>query len=219
MALLFIPHRIRYFHEQFPAVRISAVRHQHLGYAAHMGFFDCFGGVRGSLDQAPDGSNYLPINILNVSQFLKDKGVANVRDAIDSQSMKLARILTRTEEGIAFDVVHYSLREIIRNVFERSASKICMYCAQYWPTNNRVQIAIVDEGSGIFPSLMFKHLTERQSVQYALLLGVSGIFSSNLLDRINVPARSGSETISADRSGGFRTTGLGGRFLRSRRGP
>jgi hypothetical protein len=180
MALLFIPHQIRYFHERFPAVRISAVHYQHLGYAAHMGFFDCFGGARGSLEQAPGGSNYLPIAILNVSQFFKDNGAANVRDAIDSESMKMARVLTRTAEGFAFDVVQYSLREIIRNVFEHSASKICMYCAQYWPSNNRVQIAIVDEGSGIFPSLAFnpkfKHLTERQSVHYALLPGVSGNF-------------------------------------------
>jgi hypothetical protein len=180
MALLFIPHQIRYFHERFPAVRISAVHYQHLGYAAHMGFFDCFGGARGSLEQAPRGSNYLPIAILNVSQFFKENGAANVRDAIDSESMKMARVLTRTAEGFAFDVVQYSLREIIRNVFEHSASKICMYCAQYWPSNNRVQIAIVDEGSGIFPSLAFnprfKHLTERQSVHYALLPGVSGNF-------------------------------------------
>jgi hypothetical protein len=180
MALLFIPHQIRHFHELFPAVRVSAVHYQHLGYAAHMGFFDCFGGVRGSLEQAPGGPNYLPIAILNVSQFFKENGAVNVRDAIDSESMKMARVLTRTTEGFAFDVIQYSLREIIRNVFEHSASKICMYCAQYWPTNNRVQIAILDEGSGIFPSLTFnpkfKHLTERQSVHYALLPGVSGNF-------------------------------------------
>jgi hypothetical protein len=180
LALLFIPHQIRHFHEQFPAVRISAIHYQHLGYPAHMGFFDCFGGVKGNPQQAPGGANYLPITVLNVSEFFRENGASNIRDAIDSESKKMAGVLTRTTDGFAFDVVQYSLREIIRNVFEHSGSKICMYCAQYWPTNNRVQIAIVDEGSGIFPSLTFnprfKQLTERQSVHYALLPGVSGNF-------------------------------------------
>jgi hypothetical protein len=178
LALLFIPHQIRNFHEQFPAVRISAIRYQHLGYPMHMGFFECIGGVQASKEQPLGGMNYLPIAIMDINQFVREKGPANVKDAIDSESGKMARVLTRTNEGFAFDVVQYSLREIIRNVFEHSGSKIVMYCAQYWPSNNKVQIAIVDEGSGIYPSLTFnpkfKQLSERESVHYALLPGVSG---------------------------------------------
>jgi hypothetical protein len=180
MALLFIPHQIRDFHDHFPAVRISAVRFQHLTYAAHMGFFECFGDAGVSPGQGPGGPNYLPIVSLNVNQFV-NQNRTGVKDAIDTESKKMARVLTRRTDGFAFDVVQYSLREIIRNVFEHSGSKIVMYCAQYWPSNNKVQIAIVDEGSGIFPSLTsnprFKQLTERQSLQYALLPGVSGNFT------------------------------------------
>lgn len=181
LSLLFIPHQIRAFYKRYPEVRLHIVGHQHLAYPAHMGFFDSLGGDFGkTMGEASGDRNYLPISIINVSQFIKNSGSHNVRDSIDSETKRLAYVLIRTNKGIVFDLVQYSLREIIRNVFEHSGSKICMYCAQYWPSKNRVQICIVDDGSGIHSSLTFnpkfKDLSERDAVHFSLLPGVSGNF-------------------------------------------
>lgn len=181
LSLLFIPHQIRKFHRQYPEIRLHAIGYQHLSYPAHMGFFDCFGGAYGkTVGEAPGDRNYLPISSINVSQFIKDNGTGNIQEAIDSETKRLARVLVRANDGFAFDAVQYSLREIIRNVFEHSGSRICMYCAQYWPATKKVQLCIVDEGSGIHSSLTFnpkfKDFTERQAVQFSLFPGVSGNF-------------------------------------------
>ena len=181
LSLLFIPHQIREFHRVFPEIRLHAVGYQQQHYAAHMGFFDYIGGAFGkTIGEAIGDRNYLPISKIDVSQFIRSSGVGNVRDAIELETQRLARVLVRTAEGPAFDMVQYSLREIIRNVFEHSGSKVCMYCAQYWPMSKKVQISIVDEGSGVHPSLTFnpkfRHLDERSAVQFSLFPGVSGNF-------------------------------------------
>lgn len=181
MAMIFIAHQIRYHQRVFPRIKLRIKNYTHLTYPAHMGFFSCFGGNFGKeVGEAPGDMDYLPITVIDTSEFIKESGVHNVRDAIDSDSMRMARVLTRSSSGFAFDLIQYSLREIIRNIFEHSGSKVCMFCAQYWKNKNHVQIAIADEGQGVHSALTFnpkyKDLKERDALHFSLLPGVSGNF-------------------------------------------
>lgn len=177
-AILYIAHQLKHFHREFPATRVKVTNADHQPYLTEMGFFECLQSVTVENSVLAPGQNRIPIRTIDTRAFHRQSGVTNVRDSIDSETARLSKVLTRLDSGFAFDTVQYSLREIIRNIFEHSGSSICAYCAQYWPTRNRVQLAIVDEGMGIFPSLTqnpkFKHLTPRQAVQYSLLPGVSG---------------------------------------------
>ncbi len=74
--------------------------------------------------------------------------------------------------------LHSPLEKYIRNVVEHSGSEIIEYCAQYWPSKNLVEFAVLDTGHGIMhglsanPFLNIKD--ERDALHLALLPGVSG---------------------------------------------
>lgn len=78
----------------------------------------------------------------------------------------------------------FVIRELLRNIPEHSQSKSIWYCAQYWPTYDLVELAILDEGIGISKSLAdsyeFRELynNDYEALKLALELGVSGTFSS-----------------------------------------
>ena len=78
----------------------------------------------------------------------------------------------------------FVLRELLRNIPEHSGSKTIWYCAQYWPSFDLVELAILDEGIGISNSLNdsyeFRSMynDDYGALQLALEPGVSGTFSS-----------------------------------------
>ena len=181
LAMLFITHQIRSFYEAHPDIRLHATGYQHLTYAAHVGFFDRLGAPFGKkVGEALGGPNYLPITSIDTRRFSVESGLHYVREAVEAESKKLSRMLVRTDQGPAYDTVQYSLREIIRNVFEHAGSRSVTYCAGYSPGNHRVEISIADEGQGIHQALTFnpkyQKLTERQALHHALMPGVSGNF-------------------------------------------
>src|SRR3712207_4279572 len=77
-----------------------------------------------------------------------------------------------------FDVLSYSIREIFRNVFEHSGAESLHFCAQYWPTSNRVEFSVADFGIGIRKALAlnpnFRFATDKQAIEWSLLPSVSG---------------------------------------------
>lgn len=78
----------------------------------------------------------------------------------------------------------FVIRELLRNIPEHSKSKTIWYCAQYWPSFDLVELAILDEGIGISSSLKdsyeFRSLykNDYEALLLALEPGVSGTFSS-----------------------------------------
>jgi hypothetical protein len=178
-AMLFIARQLLAIRTARPKVRFRIINFEHLDYPAHMGFFECFGAHVGKkLGEARGDFNYLPITELSTSDFLTTHGRYRIQDSIESESGKLAGVLTRLGSGPSFDAVQFSLREILRNVFEHSAARKVLYCAQHWLSRRKTQIVIADDGMGIRKSLSenprFKDISDRDSVQLALLPGVSG---------------------------------------------
>ena|SRR5438045_1781964 len=75
-----------------------------------------------------------------------------VQEEIENRSQHLAEILCGEPSGPLFETLAYAIREIIRNVAEHSKAPQVGVCAQV--KKNRVEVAIVDRGSGCAPALV-----------------------------------------------------------------
>ena len=172
---------LKRFRASRPHTRFRAENHRENTYPAHMGFFQAFGLHHGNRPgEAAGSANYLPLTYLDVEAIRTQAAEAyeHIGDALDRESGQLARVLTREEGGALVDTLTFSMREILRNVVEHSSSPQLAYCAQYWPTRNRVEIAVLDTGMGVRTSLSANpHLTidsDRTAVQLALMPSISG---------------------------------------------
>lgn len=179
--MAYVANELKRFRETKPESKFKALNHQNKSYAAHMGFFRAFGLKFGNEPgQAAGSSTYLPLTILNVADLQKEAADSydHVGNIIEAKSEQIAKILTRQESGDLVDTLTFSIREIIRNVVEHSGSEIIEYCAQYWPTKNLVELAVLDTGNGIMHGLSTNPYLnindERDALHLAMLPGVSG---------------------------------------------
>jgi len=150
-------------------------------YPGHLGFFKSI-GIDWGMDpgQAPGGDRYLPITQLNFdveSTMYSEVAKEKLTSEIQSASRRIAEMLTRQDKGDLFDNIRYSFVEIIRNVVEHSEQGKCWYCAQFWPTRNQVEIAILDEGVGIHQSMVntgkLPIRDDISAMRYSVLPGIS----------------------------------------------
>ena len=153
----------------------------HLSYAAHMGFFKAFGLEHGKRPgEAKGSSTYIPIQIIDVLKIKSDAKdlMVNPGELLENMSKELCKVLTQTDSGSLFDLLVYSLREILRNVIEHSNCHQFGFCAQYWPSLNRVSLAILDRGIGIKNSLATNPTlninSDEKALMEAIKPGVSG---------------------------------------------
>ncbi|MCU1152204.1 sensor histidine kinase [Stenotrophomonas maltophilia] len=179
MALL--ASELKRFRTSKPETRFRAENHAESTYAAHMGFFQAFGLEHGNRPGEAQGSgNYLPLTYLNVEEIRQQaaQSYEPVGEFLDRESGRLAHVLTRLHEGQLVDTLTYSLREILRNAVEHSQSEKLAYCAQYWPTRHRVEIAVLDTGMGVRASLAANPYIEvdsdRTALQLSLMPSISG---------------------------------------------
>lgn len=76
----------------------------------------------------------------------------------------------------------------MRNVIEHSESKVIEYCAQFWPTYNKVEIAISDNGIGLRASLKNNPFVQvdndSDALQQALMPAISSKnYKGAIIDR------------------------------------
>lgn len=164
-----------------PRGSVYARNHQSHTYPAHMGFFKAFGLDFGNAPgEAGGGLRYLPITIIDVMSMQREAvlGGEAIGKVVDGHALRLAKVLAHEEQGDLVETFRYSLCEIIRNVAEHSKSANVVFCAQYWPTKDRAEIAILDHGVGIYETLRCNpHLSienQQHAVNLSLLPGVSG---------------------------------------------
>ncbi|MBU2884626.1 hypothetical protein KO507_02480 [Gilvimarinus agarilyticus] len=159
---------------------ISCCGHKNKDYAANMAFFRAFGLKHGREPNCVDGNDrFVPFTILRL-QTIIDEAMEEwepEQEVIERRSAHLAEILAQEHSGNLVDALTYSIREIMRNVFEHSKSKSLEYCAQYWPYYNKVEIAILDNGVGLKKSLKENpHIeikTHSDAIQQALMPAIS----------------------------------------------
>ncbi len=179
-ALLYLGSEIQRFSKRIEGSSLRVRNHEHMSYADHMGFFRSF-GVKGAKTQKANGnSRYIPIKIKNVDK-LRDRAFdegKEVGDIIEDSCEDLASMLSRKDSGDLFDTLVYSFREIMRNVVEHSNAKQFAFCAQYWPSYNKVEAAILDRGDGITSSLKrnpnLDINNDHDALNFALMPGISG---------------------------------------------
>jgi len=190
--MAYVANEIKRFRASKPESKFSALNHKDKSYPAHMGFFKAFGLQFGNEPgEAAGSSTYLPLTILNVAELQEEANDSyeQVGNVIEAKSEIIAKMLTRQESGDLVDTLTFSIREILRNVVEHSGSEIIEYCAQYWPTKNLVEFAVLDTGNGIMAGLSsnpyLKINDERDALHFAMLPGVSGKMYKGVKKRMN----------------------------------
>lgn len=151
-------------------------------YASWMGLFKSFGLDHGNEPGAAGGSStYIPLTRLTISRIVGEARSEYVHhgEIIQGEAHRIAHMLTRNNDGAITETLTYAIREIMRNVVEHGQTSHIWYAAQYWPTKNKVEVSILDEGVGLLHSLSRNPKLNIDSNQKATFLalqpGVSGV--------------------------------------------
>ena len=179
--MAYVANEMKRFRQSKAAVRFTALNYKDHTYAAHMGFFQAFGLTHGNTPgQASGSSTYIPLTLLNVAAIQQEAAQRSVNpgDIIEEKASQIAQLLIRQPEGNLVDTLTFSIREIMRNVVEHSGSEFIEYCGQYWPSQNMVEVAILDVGHGVRFGLRnnpyLNIACDRDALHLALLPGISG---------------------------------------------
>jgi hypothetical protein len=147
-------------------------------YLKHLGFFDYAGmsNVGNEVGTAKGNTRYVPIREIKRSELeesIMETGERLV-DAIVFTSNSIANVLSGTDASSeGKKAFSYTIREILRNVFEHSGADSCFVCGQRW-VNGKAEIAIIDEGIGVFNSLSAAYtITENDILSHAIKPGVT----------------------------------------------
>ncbi|MEY4211742.1 MAG: hypothetical protein RLZ92_2123 [Pseudomonadota bacterium] len=178
--MVYVAKYIRDFCRRNKDTVVSCKGHTTKDYAANMGFFRAFGLRHGREPNCVVGNDrFVPYTILRI-QTIVDEAVKEwdiEQEVIERRSAHLSEILAQQKTGNLVDALTYSIREIMRNVYEHSQSKSIEYCAQYWPCYSKVEIAIVDHGIGLRKSLQHNpHIQVENhcdAIQQALMPAIS----------------------------------------------
>jgi len=181
--MLFVSSKLKWLRERNPDLHLECEGHEEYKYAAHCGFFRHLGFEYGrGVGEAWGGDNYVPITELKRSSLYESKNdeIFELADLVQRHADKLALMIARDDQRNKdlYDVLSYSIREVMRNVFEHSQSDRLYYCAQYWPASHRVEFAVADFGIGIRRGLSenpnFRFDADKDAIEYSLLPSVSG---------------------------------------------
>lgn len=159
---------------------------KNLHYGDHMGFFKAFDVELAQKTPATSSSTCIPIRKINLSalrdEYMEQGEFLSDGEIIEKEAAKLAEVLAQGQ-GEFKKILTYLLREMIRNIPEHAGSEDVWVCGQYWWTRDEAEIAILDEGIGIFESLSrnASHREyvsdEREALRWAIRPGVSESFS------------------------------------------
>lgn len=149
-------------------------------YMHHMGFFHTIGIVSSIEHPAISNSNYIPISKIDYSEAITKIALGGMHagEYVDDIARDLSHVLVQAREGNLYETLSYSIREVLRNTLEHAYCKNIYYAAQYWPSLNKVEIVVADDGIGLQKSLSynpyFKELANKTAVKYSLMPGISG---------------------------------------------
>lgn len=179
--MLLVSSEIRRLARRSCRPKIECRNFAHMGYAAHMGFFQSFGIDYGNAPgQAKGSPRYIPLTIFETQELERRAATERIEvgDEIERNGKRMAAMLCGQSDGAVVDTLTYSMREVMRNVVEHSRSERFGICAQYWPSKSRVEVAILDRGIGLRQSLSRNpHIdtsTDKKSINYALMPAISG---------------------------------------------
>jgi len=132
--MVYIAKYIREFNHRNKNTTVSCKGHTNKDYAANMGFFRAFGLKYGREPNCVAGNHrFVPYTILRVQTIVDEatKEWEAEQNVIERRAAHLAEILAQQNTGNLVDALTFSIREVMRNVYEHSKSKSIEYCAQY----------------------------------------------------------------------------------------
>lgn len=164
-------------------------------YAGTMGFYQyAFPGcTEGKAPGEALGSHrYIPISKICINQLREDfrqKGQF-LEDGylIEKKASHLADIFVGNNKELKI-LLTYLLREMMRNTPEHAESHEIWICAQYWPGSDWAEIALLDEGIGVFQSLTKNAhhreyiIDEKSALHWATKAGITQSFSPDKKDK------------------------------------
>lgn len=188
---------IKRYRKRYPEVpfSITGADTKGKGYAGTMGFFKYISpslNVGKFPGEATGSSNYIPITLISIdalkqAEYAQGNYMA-LGTIIENESSRLARIVDRGNDEL-HKLLTYLIREILRNTPEHAQTDQIWVCGQYWPSYELAEIAIVDEGIGIYQSII-KNRSHREyikdnsiALQWALKAGISQAFRPSAKQR------------------------------------
>ncbi len=156
--LLIIAAAIRNNMKRFPRAQhnmINTEQTQGGRFAADFGFFQSMGIDIGIAREEDDvGNRYIPIKKITAANLHKQySDTVVLNEKVDRHARVLSDVLVADLSKEVRTAVQYCFREIIRNTFEHANTDSLWVCGQYWPSRDEAEIAILDEGIGIYKSL------------------------------------------------------------------
>lgn len=179
-AMVFLAKSCRQRARKYPNENVMVFGLKNHAYANNLGFSDAL-NLRGRPfpQGAFGGGTYIPISIMTRRALVERAGILEkeVGDAIQERCEDIAQIVSQGKSDSLRAVVARSFCEIFRNTFEHGEADSAVFCAQYWPQKETVEICIADRGIGIETSLLESKYTNpknnREALFYSLMPGVS----------------------------------------------
>jgi len=181
--MLVVAAKLRAMREANPDLRVEVTNYRAHQCPAHVGFFDMVGIDFGlKIGEAWGSRNYLPITRLSRADLEETSSdrFSEVQDLIQRHAERIATVISRDVQQNAnlSDALAFSIREVMRNVFEHSECDHLYYAAQHWPGSNKVEFALADYGIGIRRGLYanpnFRTANDKVAIEWSLLPSVSG---------------------------------------------
>ena len=183
--MLMVSNAIRHKREKYKNHQFTAMNCNN-DYAKYMKFYNACGlNIGESVEASRGNSNYSCITKMSIDDLYSEsqENLDYIQETLEKKAKSMALVLSRDNREFQ-KWMTFVIRELLRNIPEHSKSKTIWYCAQYWPSFDLVELAILDEGIGISSSLKdsyeFRSLykNDYEALLLALEPGVSGTFSS-----------------------------------------
>lgn len=188
LPMLIMGATLRKYRHQFPEKEFRIDGYSEKSYACTMGFFKYISeslGIGKLPGEAHGSNNYIPITPINIDELKKEElakgNLILVGDLIEKEAERLARVIDRGNKEL-HKLLTYLIREILRNTPEHAKINTMWICGQYWPSYELAEIAIADEGIGIYDSITQNHShreyinDNKEALQWALKAGISEAF-------------------------------------------
>lgn len=194
LGMLVIGAIILKYRTKYPDNDFKISGYEDKSYLGTMGFFKYISpqlGIGKFPGESKGSDNYIPITAIEFNELKEDnykKGnYAVMGNLIEEESGRLAKVISRDNTEL-HKLLTYLIREILRNTHEHAKTQTSWICGQYWPSYDKAEIGIVDEGIGIFESLTLneahkKYITDNKcALQWALKAGISESFRPSKKD-------------------------------------
>lgn len=165
---------------KFKNETVSYLGLEKLSYANNLGFSEALNLEGNPFPQgAFGGERYIPLSVMSLDDLEADRirEGDELGDAIERRSRDIAQIVSQDRSEELRETLSRSFCEIFRNCFEHGGAQSAVFCAQYWPNLDVVEICVADRGIGVCESLneskYTKPKTDKEALAFSLMPGVS----------------------------------------------